>query len=308
MKFITDDAPSEAIPALAQGSVVVAGVLDGCHLGHQSLINKATQLGRESGFQVVALTFDPHPSVVLANRDVPLLTTLPERERLLRALGVDEVVVLRFTTARASQDPSDFVQDVLIDRLNTKHLVVGENFTYGFKAKGNVSALMQTPEFRTHGSELISDEKGIITSTRVREALAHGDLTGVSRMLGRDFRVCGAVVHGEHRGRELGYPTANVSVAPNAALPADGVYAGWLISDTSYPAAVSLGANSTFGETSRTLEAHLIDVSGVDLYGKEVCVEFVSRLRAMVKFDSNDELVEQMGQDVEKAKALLGSA
>jgi len=305
MQFIDDETAIGPLPGLANGCVTVAGVLDGCHLGHQKLLSVARNLARETGLPVVALTFDPHPSVVLAKRDVALLSDLEKREALLREFGADEVVVLRFTPTRAAQQPNDFVQDVLVSQLNAKHVVVGENFTYGHKAQGDINSLARAKEFQTHATELVNDDSGPVTSTRIREALSRADMDAVTRMLGRGFEVCGEVVHGEHRGRELGYPTANVSISPHLALPADGVYAGWVQVGKRYPAAISLGENSTFGSTKRTLEAYLIDVTDIDLYGKTVCVEFVSLLRPMVTFDSVATLVEQMGKDVSKARATL---
>jgi len=305
MQFIDDETAIRPLPGLANGCVTVAGVLDGCHLGHQKLLSVAQNLARETGLPVVALTFDPHPSVVLAKRDVALLSDVEKREALLRQFGADEVVVLRFTPTRAAQQPNDFVQDVLVSQLNAKHVVVGENFTYGHKAQGDTNSLASSKAFQTHATELVNDVAGPVTSTRIREELSRADMGEVARMLGRGFEVCGEVVHGEHRGRELGYPTANVSISPHLALPADGVYAGWVQVDKRYPAAISLGENSTFGSTKRTLEAYLIDVADIDLYAKTACVEFVSLLRPMVTFDSVATLVEQMGKDVSEARAAL---
>lgn len=305
MQFIDDETAIRSLPGLANGCVAAVGVLDGCHLGHQKLLSVAQNLARETELPVVALTFDPHPSVVLAKREVALLSDLEKREALLRQFGADEVVVLRFTPTRAAQQPNDFVQDVLVGQLNAKHVVVGENFTYGHKAQGDTVSLASSKAFQTHATELVNDVAGPVTSTRIREALSRADMGEVARMLGRGFKVCGEVVHGEHRGRELGYPTANVSISPHLALPADGVYAGWVQVAKRYPAAISLGENSTFGSTKRTLEAYLIDVADIDLYGKTACVEFVSLLRPMVTFDSVATLVEQMGKDVSEARAAL---
>lgn len=305
MQFIDDETAIRSLPGLANGCVAAVGVLDGCHLGHQKLLSVAQNLARETELPVVALTFDPHPSVVLAKREVALLSDLEKREALLRQFGADEVVVLRFTPTRAAQQPNDFVQDVLVGQLNAKHVVVGENFTYGHKAQGDTVSLASSKAFQTHATELVNDVAGPVTSTRIREALSRADMGEVARMLGRGFEVCGEVVHGEHRGRELGYPTANVSISPHLALPADGVYAGWVQVAKRYPAAISLGENSTFGSTKRTLEAYLIDVADIDLYGKTACVEFVSLLRPMVTFDSVATLVEQMGKDVSEAMAAL---
>ena len=309
MQLIDDVTPASVMPGVMAGSVVVIGVLDGVHLGHQQLLRRAQEVAGE--LPVVVLTFDPHPSVVLGQRVVPVLTDLREREALVRSAGADEMVVLQFTSTRASQSPADFITEVLQSQLNAAHVVVGENFTFGHRASGTVETLKSVATFETHVEPLMVDSGGTVTSTRVRGALAAGDISETSRLLGRRYRVCGEVVHGHHRGRELGYPTANVAVTPERALPADGVYAGrvFLAGElVGSPAAISLGQNSTFGSTERTLEAYVIGTHDLDLYGKELCVEFVQILRPMQTFASAEDLVAQMKEDVSAAKDLLAAS
>ncbi len=306
---LDDFSEVSVLPGLTGGSAVVIGVLDGVHLGHRELIAKAKDVA--GGLTVVVLTFDPHPSVVLGKSEVPVLTNLSEREVLVTQAGADDMVVLQFTDARSNQSPQDFIDQVLITQLNVRHVIVGENFTFGHRALGNPATLLATSNFVTHVEPLLADTGGAVTSTRVRSALANGDISEVQRLLGRHYQVCGEVVHGKHRGRELGYPTANVLVSPDRALPADGVYAGWITRSADAeksPAAISLGQNSTFGSTERTLEAYVIGSHDLDLYGQVICVEFVQILRPMQTFTSADELVAQMKDDVTAAQDLLATS
>lgn len=309
LRVIKDKSRAEVLPGLVQGCVVVIGVLDGVHLGHQKLISAAGCVA--DGLPVVALTFDPHPSVVLGLQEIPILTDLIEREEQLKQSGADEMVVLEFTKDRSNQSPAEFISQVLVTQLNAKHVIVGENFTFGHRAQGNLATLIAAEEFQTHPQSLQTDSSGPITSSRVRKALARGDMSATTRLLGRDYRVCGEVVHGQHLGRDLGYPTANVKVLPQRGLPVDGVYAGWvsLAGESSRsPAAISLGQNSTFGSTERTLEAYVIGPHDLDLYGEQICVDFVQILRPMKTFDSAEDLVRQMREDVASAQDLLGAS
>jgi len=309
LQTLDDLSAMSVLPGLNTGSSVVIGVLDGVHLGHRKLIAKAKAVA--GALPVVVLTFDPHPSVLLGKSEVPVLTNLSEREALVTQAGADDMVVLQFTDARSNQSPQDFIDQVLTTQLNAKHVIVGENFTFGHKALGNPATLLATSDFDTHVEPLLTDTGGFVTSTRVRSALASGDMSEVQRLLGRHYQVCGEVVHGQHRGRELGYPTANVLVAPDRALPADGVYAGWVTRPGSAqrsPAAISLGQNSTFGSTERTLEAYVIGSHDLDLYGQVICVEFVQILRPMQTFGSAEELIQQMQVDVAAAQDLLATS
>ncbi|GII78240.1 riboflavin biosynthesis protein [Sphaerisporangium rufum] len=294
-------------------SVVTIGVFDGVHRGHQRMVGRAVALAAELGLPAVVITFDPHPEeVVRPGAHPPRLTTAGHRAELLGALGVDAVCVLPFTLEFSRMTPDEFVQAVLVDRLHAAGVVVGENFRFGHKAAGSLDTLRELGEkydFVAEGVPLVSDGEAI-SSSLVRESLAAGDVEAAARALGRPHRVEGVVVRGHQRGRALGYPTANVEHPPSSAIPADGVYAGWLECVQSpspdqgrrWPAAISIGTNPTFDGVARTVEAYALDRDDLDLYGAHVVVDFGRRLRATLKFGSVDELVEQMRRDVDEAR------
>jgi riboflavin kinase/FMN adenylyltransferase len=295
--------------------VATVGVFDGVHRGHQRIVSHARDAARGPGLPVVVITFDPHPDeVVRPGSHPPFLCTTRRRAGLLAGLGVDAVCVLPFTLEFSRLGPDEFVRAVLADRLHTARVVVGENFRFGHKAAGDVALLRQLGEkydFAADGVPLLVSGGVTISSSYIRERLAAGDVTAAAGALGRPHRVEGVVVRGRRRGRALGFPTANLETPPHTAVPADGVYAGWLSSltldgsrDQCWPAAISIGSNPTFPGSDRTVEAHALDRDDLDLYGAHVAVDFAVRLRATVRFASVDDLVAQMRLDVDEARAL----
>ena len=297
-------------------SVVTIGVFDGVHRGHQRIVGRATAAAAELGLPVVVVTFDPHPDeVVRPGAHPPHLGTARRRAELLAGLGVDAVCVLPFTREFSELGPDEFVHAVLVDRLHAVRVVVGEDFRFGYRAAGDVALLAELGEkydFTAEGVPLLADDGMRISSSAIRERLSAGDVATAARDLGRPHRVEGVVVRGQRRGRALGFPTANLETPPHTAIPADGIYAGWLISldpgggeQERWPAAISVGTNPTFDGTERSVEAYALDRDDLDLYGTHVAVDFVARLREQVRFGSVDELVAQMHRDVDAARTLL---
>jgi riboflavin kinase/FMN adenylyltransferase len=304
----------EDIPQDWGRSVVTIGSYDGVHRGHQLIIRHAVERARELGVPTVVVTFDPHPSeVVRPGSHPPLLAPHHRRAELMAELGVDAVLVLPFTKEFSKLSPADFVVKVLVDKLHAKAVVEGPNFRFGHKAAGNVAFL--TEQGRTYDFEVevvdlyVRGEAGggePFSSTLTRRLVAEGDMTGAREILGRPHRVEGVVVRGAQRGRELGFPTANVETLPHTAIPADGVYAGWLhVGGEAMPAAISVGTNPQFDGTERTVEAYAIDRVGLDLYGLHVAVDFQSYVRGQATFDSLEALMAQMTQDVDHCRRLL---
>jgi riboflavin kinase / FMN adenylyltransferase len=296
-------------------SVVTIGVFDGVHLGHQRVVGRAAEAAAELGLPVVVVTFDPHPDeVVRPGSHPPFLCTARRRAELLAGLGADAVCVLPFTREFSELGPDEFVRAVLVDRLHAARVVVGEDFRFGYRAAGDVPLLAQLGEkydFTVEGVPLLADNGVTISSSEIRQRLAAGDVVGAARDLGRPHRVEGVVVRGHRRGRALGFPTANLETLPHTAIPADGIYAGWLATvDESgrelerWPAAISVGTNPTFDGQERSIEAYALDRDDLDLYGVHVAVDFAARLRGMERFDSVDELVAQMHRDVAAAAAV----
>ena len=306
-----DDIPADFGP-----SVVTVGNFDGVHLGHRFVLGQAREVAASHGVPVVAVTFDPHPMrVLLPERAPAALTTIDRRAELLGAAGADDVLVLPFTRDLASWTPEEFVQRVLVDALNAVAVVVGENFRFGAKAAGNTQVLTELGEkygFATYALSLARAEH-VWSSSYVRRALAEGDVETAAVALGRPHEVVGEVVEGAHRGRELGFPTANVPAAGLTAVPADGVYAGRLRalppSDIAggkpMPAAISVGTNPTFDETYRWVESYVLDRDDLELYGVTVEVTFVQRIRGQLRFDSVKDLIDRMCVDVEEVRAHL---
>ena len=296
-------------------SVVTVGNFDGVHLGHQLVLSRARHVARElGGLPVVVVTFDPHPIAVLRPEHAPpTLTTLETRAALLGAAGADDVLVLPFDRAVAAWTPEHFVRTVLVDALHARGVVVGANFRFGAKAAGDVGTLTELGRDHDFVAEGIPLDGGpqVWSSTYVRNCLLSGDVSGAAEALGHPFTVRGEVVKGDQRGRELGYPTANVPTHGMLAAPADGVYAGWLrrVDDpdgTLLPAAISVGTNPTFsGERERRVESYVLDRDDLELYGVQVEVSFVGRIRGMLRFDSVDELIETMADDVARTRELL---
>ncbi|MEU5389378.1 bifunctional riboflavin kinase/FAD synthetase [Kitasatospora cineracea] len=303
----------EEIPGDWGRSVVTIGSFDGVHRGHQLIINRVVELAGELGAKSVVVTFDPHPSeVVRPGTHPPLLAPQPRRAELVEQLGVDAVLVLPFTAEFSQESPEYFVRSVLVDALHAKAVVEGPNFRFGHRAAGNVELLAELGRADDFTVEVVdlqvrgaAGDGEPFSSSLCRRLVAAGDMAGVAEILGRPHRVEGEVVRGAQRGRELGYPTANVDTVPYSAIPADGVYAGWLTADgETMPAAISVGTNPTFDGTARTVEAYAIDRVGLDLYGQHVAVDFLAWLRGMEKFDSIDALLERMAEDVKRAREL----
>ncbi len=291
-------------------SVVTVGVFDGVHRGHQQLIGRAVARGRERGLPTVVVTFDPHPAELVRPGSHPArLTSLSRRADLVAELGVDAFCVLPFTAELSRMDPAEFAHEVLVDRLHAAAVVVGDNFRFGHRAAGDLKTLTKLGErfgFAVEGLDLITDDGVTFSSTYIRACIDAGDVAVAVAALGRPHRIDGVVVHGDRRGRELGFPTANVACAPFSALPADGVYAGRFVhTGRLLPAAISVGTNPTFSGRERTVEAYVLDVDE-DFYGHEVAVDFEYRLRGQERYDGVDALIEQMHRDVARTRELLG--
>lgn len=292
---------------MSETTVVVIGVFDGVHKGHQALLNRAKEIA--DGRSIVALTFDPHPRTVFAPDSVPpMLTTLADRVELLKIHNADQVAVMKFNEQFAAMSPAKFVEDILVNQLHVGTVIVGKNFTYGTKAAGTVQTLIEDGEkhgFTVDVQELAGGAE-VISSSRIRNLVLEGKVEQARELLSRPHRLDGIVVHGEKRGREIGYPTANLGKIDGQTIPADGVYAGWLtVGINFWPAAISIGTNPTFeGDRGRQVEAYALDQQGLDLYDKEASIEFGWYLRPTLKFDGLDELLVQMKRDCDEARRL----
>jgi riboflavin kinase/FMN adenylyltransferase len=315
----------DATPGDLGRTVVTIGMYDGVHRGHQELIGAAVARARAMRRPCLLLTFDPHPAEVVRPGSHPaILTSMDRKAELVADLGVDAMCVLPFTPEFSRLSPETFTHTVLVEQLHAAQVVVGENFTYGHKAAGNVGSLAVEGRrfgFAVEGIPLAEDTSDdgsetdtvTISSTYIRACVAAGDMVSAARALGRPHRVDGVVVRGDRRGREMGYPTANVETPPFTAIPADGVYAGYLVtrdprsgaSRDRFPAAISVGSNPTFQGSRRTVEAFVLDYDG-DLYGEHVGVEFVQRLRPMAAFPDIESLLVAMDKDVADTRSVLG--
>lgn len=301
-----------------EGSVVTIGAYDGVHLGHQAVIAEVRRRAAADGLASAVVTFDRHPASVVRPESAPrLLTDLDQKLELLAATGLDRCLVIPFDELRSKEPAEDFVREVLVGALGAREVIVGEDFHFGHQRRGNVELL------RTMGADLGFAVEGLplmdaaghpaggadrASSTAIRHALVEGDLERATAMLGRDHEVRGVVAHGDERGRELGFPTANVSVPGEILLPSDGIYAGWFqrADGSVHPAALSLGRRPTFYEEAQAslLEAHLLDFEG-DLYDEHVRVRFAAWIRGEAKFESVEALVEQIARDCDEARSLL---
>jgi len=286
-------------------SVVVIGVFDGVHKGHQAVLNRAKAIAGDE--KIIALTFDPHPvSVFAPDRTPTLLTILTDRIELLKIHNADQVAVMKFTPEFAAMSPEDFVKKILVQQLSATKVVVGKNFTYGHKAAGNIESLKAHNEFETIVLDLAPSEGEVVSSTRIRKLIVEGDVEKARELLTRPHRLDGIVVHGEKRGREIGYPTANLGDLQGQTIPSDGVYAGWLsVGIDRWPAAISIGTNPTFaGIRARQVEAYALNQVGLDLYTKPATIEFGWRLRDTLTFDGLEPLLVQMAKDCAQAREL----
>jgi riboflavin kinase/FMN adenylyltransferase len=290
----------------SEGRSVAVGTFDGVHLGHREVI---------AGSDTV-LSFDPHPVSVVAPQHTPKLLTTPQRKaELIASLGVQELVVIPFDADFAKRSASEFVDDVLVGALNATQVAIGENFRFGNKAKGDPGLLQADARFTTTVHPLLEVDGEIVSSSHIRGLVLAGELAEANRLLGAPFQLCGEVTHGDERGRELGFPTANLVPSDEFACPGHGVYAARaIVAGADDPlgvgvaAAVSIGVRPTF-QTGRgeLIEAYLLDFDG-DLYGQTLCLEFLARLRGERRFDTPEALIEQMHRDVAQTRELVVSA
>jgi riboflavin kinase / FMN adenylyltransferase len=298
------------------GTAVTIGAYDGVHLGHRALLRDLSERATARGLSTVVVTFDRHPAGVVRPESAPLqLTDLEQKLELLAACGIDRTVVIPFDLARAEETAEDFVKQELVDGLGTRLVVVGEDFHFGHGRQGNVALLTELGRkygFDVVGAALTGDGTEAVSSTRIRTLVAEGDVVGAAALLGRPHEVRGEVVRGDGRGGpELGFPTANLSIADDIALPADGIYAGHFTraDGTVHDAAISVGRRPTFyepGTAAVLVEAYLLNFHG-DLYGEHSRVSFVDRLRGDRKFESVEALIAQMHQDAAAAERVLSA-
>ncbi|WP_182354634.1 bifunctional riboflavin kinase/FAD synthetase [Flaviflexus huanghaiensis] len=307
------------IPADLVGSVVTVGVFDGVHRGHRAVIAETIRQAHELGLPSVVLTFDPHPgSVHSPDREVQLVISLEDRLHLLEALGVDATFVQHYTLDYAQATPEEFVRDQLVGQLRARAIVVGEDARFGRANSGDGHFLTLLGEELGVSVTLVDDLEDPKSSRRwsstwLRELLDEGDVKGATKVLGRLHRLQGVVVHGHKRGRELGFPTANLQASSAGVVPQDGVYAGWLVRTVpgtaaveNLPAAISIGTNPQFEGEKRTVEAHVLGRADLDLYGEEVSIDLVAWLRPMFAFDTVDDLLAQMDEDLRQSALALG--
>ncbi|WP_019871230.1 bifunctional riboflavin kinase/FAD synthetase [Salinispora oceanensis] len=302
----------DAAPGGWGRSVVTIGVFDGVHRGHQATIGHAVARARELGVKSVVVTFDPHPAEVVRPGSHPAVLTEPTRKaELIEALGVDVLCVVPFTPDFSRLSAEAFVHDVLVEHLHAALVVVGENFRFGHRAAGDVALLEQlgrTFGYAVEGAPLVAEAGTVFSSTYIRSCVAAGDVVAAASALGRPHRLEGVVVRGDRRGRELGFPTANLLCHRYAAVPADGVYAARLVrrgQREPLMAAVSIGTNPTFSGRERRVEAYVLDFDA-DLYGERLALDFGAHLRGQVRYDSVEPLVAQMNEDIERTREALG--
>ena len=292
-------------------SVVTIGFFDGVHLGHRSLLSATVEAARERGSRSVAVTFDRHPREILTPGQEPrLLTTIERKASLIADCGIDVLVVLEFTESFSTIVAEDFVRDVLIDGIHAVLVRVGPDFNFGHRAAGSIATIREVGEPLGLTADEVAPftlEDRVVSSSSIRAALSDGDLAWPRTALGRSYVVDGEVVSGAGRGKGLGYPTANLRTWPRLLLPGQGIYAGTaeLFDGSRYPAAIDVGTNPTFGVEPLHVEAFLIDFPDVELRGQQLAVGFAERLRDEVKFESVDELIEAIADDVERTRRVL---
>ncbi len=288
---------SDVEPSEHGGRSVAVGTFDGVHLGHRAVIE-----GSDS-----VLTFDPHPVSVVAPQHTPkLLTTLEVKAELIADLGVGELIVIPFDVAFAARSAQEFVQDVLVGALGAERVAIGENFRFGHRAQGDPRLLSGDARFQTVVHPLLEIDGEVVSSSHIRGLVLAGEVDRAARLLGAPFQLRGEVVHGDQRGRRLGFPTANLVPDEALACPGHGVYA--CFANGAIPAAVSIGVRPTFATgRAEVIEAHLIDFDG-DLYGSTLRLDFVARLRGERRFDAPEGLISQMDRDVERTRKILASS
>lgn len=308
-----DDIPGDLGP-----TVVTLGNFDGVHRGHVAVLSRVVQEAAERKATSVAVTFEPHPVAVLYPERAPaMVTSVGQRLDQLEQLGLAATLVIRFTPEYAQQTPEEFVRLTFVDGLHASAVVVGKDTRFGVRNSGDVDTLRGLGQ--RHGFAVVALEdvgEGVRwSSSQLRGELLDGNVAHAAQILGRPHRVSGIVVHGDHRGRELGFPTANLGPDHEGLVPADGVYAGWLVRQAlpsgdpgrTLPAAISVGTNPTFDGHQRRVEAYVLDRTDLDLYGERVAVDFVAHLRPTLRFDGIDELVRQMERDVAQCRTILGT-
>jgi riboflavin kinase/FMN adenylyltransferase len=303
----------EAMPGGWGRSVVTIGVFDGVHRGHQATIGHTVKRARDLGLRSVVVTFDPHPAEVVRPGSHPAVLTEPVRKaELVEELGVDALCVLPFTPEFSRLSPEAFVHDVLVERLHAAEVVVGENFRFGHRAAGDntlLAKLGRTFGFTVGEAPLVAAGETVFSSTYIRACVDAGDVAAAAAALGRPHGLAGVVVRGDQRGREIGFPTANLMTHRYAAVPEDGVYAAWFVrgSGERLPSAVSIGTNPTFSGQERRVEAYVLDFDG-SLYGERVRLDFAAHLREQRRYDGIEPLVAQIRIDVAETRAALGTA
>lgn len=305
------DYPGNVSTESVQQYSLAIGFFDGLHKGHQTVIGQAVEKAKALGIRSAVMTFDPHPSHVLGDgkNKIGYITPFEEKKRLLRALGVDTVFVVKFDKALASLQPAMFV-DIFIEKLGVKHVTAGFDYTFGSKGAGTMEEMANLSDgvYGTTVVGKVTDEDDKISSTRIRELLSEGNVVEAAYLLGREFRTIGTVINGEKKGRQLGFPTANVLPPESSILPANGVYAvHFLVEGLSYDGVCNVGVKPTFNNPDikgPMVEVHLLNFDG-DLYGKEVAVDWVKQIRNEKKFGSLDELIAQITQDKITAEEIL---
>ncbi|HEX9776246.1 MAG TPA: bifunctional riboflavin kinase/FAD synthetase [Actinomycetota bacterium] len=302
----------EEVPPGSGPRAVTIGVFDGVHRGHQALMRTVIERAADAGATPAVVTFDRHPlEVVQPGAEPPLITTLPQRARVMESIGIRELIVLRFDDRLMQMPAETFVEDVLVRRLDCVHVVIGANFRFGHKQSGTIETLNELGPALGFATTIfalqMAGEDAVVSSSLIRRHLTEGRVERVAEELDRPFRVEGVVEHGASRGRDLGFPTANLRVPARMLLPKLGVYAGWVVrTDGRLPAAINVGVNPTFADrTEPVVEVHILDFDQ-DLYGEVLEVEFTHRLRDERRFEDVSALVAQMRADVEKSRALLG--
>lgn len=305
-----ETAGSTALPRLAQGAVITVGTFDGVHLGHRDLLARVADRAAQRKLSSLLVTFDPHPLEIVNPSAAPLLlTSISEKLEVIAETGLDYAVVVPFTRSLASLDPSAFVERVLLDRYCVRELLIGHDHGFGRGRAGDIHMLRELG--RRHGFavevvDAVAVDDVPVSSSAIRRAVSYGDLDDAAKMLGRRYSFSGRVVHGNERGRLLGFPTLNIELTSvRKLLPPAGVYAVLLQSERgSFGGMMNLGPRPTFDDLTLSLEVHLFDVSG-SWYDTKVRAEFVARLRDVVRFDSADALVAQLRADERAARAAL---